>query len=153
VLFPGLRLGYVVLPPALVDGFLRAKAAADGFAAPWPQATLAAFIAEGHLAQHVRRMRVLYRKRRQALLAAIDRHGGDLFTIRASDAGLHVVAEFRDARDDRTAAAAAQALGLRVMPLSRQAMTRPASGLLLGFAAHDEAALDAAVQRLVTALR
>lgn len=153
VLFPGLRLGYVVLPPALVDGFLRAKVSADGFAAPWPQATLAAFIADGHLAQHVRRMRVLYRRRRQALLAAIARHGGDLFTIRASDAGLHLVAEFRDGRDDRAASVAAQAAGLRVSPLSRQAVTRKVSGLLLGFAAHDEAALDAAVQRLVSVLR
>jgi GntR family transcriptional regulator/MocR family aminotransferase len=153
VMFPGLRLGYVVLPPGLVDGFLRAKAAADGYAAPWPQATLAAFIAEGHLAQHVRRMRVLYRRRRQALLTALDLQAGNLFTIRPSAAGLHVVAEFRDGRDDRAAAAAAQAVGLRVSPLSRYAMAHPASGLLLGFAGSSEAALAGAVQRLVSVLR
>lgn len=152
VLFPGLRLGYVVLPPRLVEGFLRAKGTADGFAAPWPQATLAAFITEGHLAQHVRRMRVLYRKRRQALLAALYRHAGAIFTIRASDAGLHVVVQFRDGRDDRAAAAAVQAAGLPVAPLSRYSLGQPFSGLLLGFADSSEAELDAAVQRLVSAL-
>lgn len=153
VLFPGLRLGYVVLPAQLVDGFLRLKAAADGFSPGWPQAILAEFIAEGHLVQHIRRMRVLYRRRRMALLAAIQRHAGDLLLPRLSEAGLHVALEFHDGRDDRMAAAAAQAAGLVVAPLSRYAVARRLSGLLLGFAAFPEAELEAAVQRLARALR
>jgi GntR family transcriptional regulator/MocR family aminotransferase len=153
VLFPGLRLGYVVLPPGLVDGFLRLKTAADGFVPGWPQAILAEFIAEGHLVQHIRRMRVLYRRRRAALLAAIERHAGDLLTPRLSEAGLHVAAEFRDGRDDRAAAEAARAAGLTVAPLSRYAVGRRLSGLLLGFAAFPEAELETAVQRLAKALR
>lgn len=153
VLFPGLRLGYVVLPPALVDGFLRLKTAADGFVPGWPQAILAEFIAEGHLVQHIRRMRVLYRRRRAALLAALERHAGDLLAPRLSEAGLHVAAEFRDGRDDRTAAEAARVAGLTVAPLSRYSVARRLSGLLLGFAAFPEAELEAAVQRLAKALR
>ncbi len=153
VLFPGLRLGYVVLPPALVDGFLRLKATADGFAPPATQAVLARFIAEGHLAQHVRRMRVLYRKRRAALLDALQREAADLFEIGATDAGLHLAVRFRDGRDDRAAVEAVRAAGLSAMPLSRYAIARPVSGLVLGFAAFPEAELTQAVQRLVKALR
>lgn len=153
VLFPGLRLGYVVLPPPLVEGFLRLKATADGFAPPLSQAVLARFIGEGHLAQHVRRMRVLYRRRRGALLEALQRDAADLFELGASEAGLHLAVRFRDGRDDRAAAEAARAAGLNVMPLSRYAIARPVSGLVLGFAAFSEAELQAAVQRLVRALR
>jgi GntR family transcriptional regulator/MocR family aminotransferase len=153
VLFPGLRLGYVVLPPALVEGFLRLKATADGFAPPASQAVLARFIAEGHLAQHVRRMRVLYRRRRTALLEALQREAADLFEIGASEAGLHLAVRFRDGRDDRAAAETARAAGLSVMPLSRYAIARPVSGLVLGFAAFQEDELAAAVQRLVKTLR
>jgi GntR family transcriptional regulator/MocR family aminotransferase len=153
VLFPGLRLGYVVLPPELVDGFLRLKATADGFTPPASQAVLARFIAEGHLAQHVRRMRVLYRRRRNALLEALQRHAGALFEIGASEAGLHLAVRFRDGRDDRAAAAAVQAAGLRATPLSRYAISQPVSGLVLGFAAFDEATLDRAIQRLASVLR
>ena len=153
VLFPGLRLGYVVLPPALVEGFLRLKATADGFAPPATQAVLARFIAEGHLAQHVRRMRVLYRKRRTALQEALQREAADLFDLAATEAGLHLAVRFRDGRDDRAAAEAVRAAGLSVMPLSRYAIARPVSGLVLGFAAFPETELQAAVQRLVKALR
>lgn len=153
VLFPGLRLGYVVLPPGLVDGFLRLKAAADGFAPGWSQAILAEFITEGHLVQHIRRMRVLYRRRRAALLAAIEHHADDLLVPRLSEAGLHLAVEFRDGRDDRAAAEAARAAGVTVTPLSRYATARPLSGLLFGFAAFPEAELEAAVQRLSKALR
>lgn len=153
VLFPGLRLGYVVLPEPLVDGFLRLKTAADGFAPGWPQAILAEFIAQGYLAQHIRRMRVLYRRRRSALLTAIERHAGDLLVPRLSEAGLHLTVEFRDGRDDKAASRAIQEAGLTAAPLSRYAVARGLSGLLLGFAAFPEAELEAAVQRLVSVLR
>jgi GntR family transcriptional regulator/MocR family aminotransferase len=152
-LFPGLRLGYVVLPPALVGDFLKLKATADGYAPGWSQAVLAAFIAGGHMAQHVRRMRTLYRRRRLALLEALDRHAGGPLRPRRSEAGLHLVAEFVDGRDDRMAAEKAVAAGIGAVPLSRYAIARQLSGLLLGFAATREEQIDRAVQRLVAALR
>ncbi|HEX6957396.1 MAG TPA: PLP-dependent aminotransferase family protein [Ferrovibrio sp.] len=153
VLYPGFRLGYVVLPPDLVEGFVRIKAVADGYAPNWPQAILTAFLAEGHMAQHVRRMRTLYRQRRTALLAALDHHAAGLLRPRRSEAGLHLVAEFADGRDDLAAAKAAAGAGLGIAPLSKYAMTRRLSGLLLGFAATPAPEMDAAAQRLVAALR
>jgi len=153
VLFPGLRLGYLVLPAGLVDGVLALKRAADGFSPPQSQAVLAAFITEGHLAQHVRRMRMLYRRRRAALLAALQRHAAGLLTPRPSEAGLHLVADFVDSRDDRVAVAAAAQAGLGVTPLSRYAVSTSCSGLLIGFATLPEAGLEGAIQRLVAVLR
>ncbi len=147
VLFPGLRIGYLVLPPRLVAGFVRAKTTADGHGALLPQAVLADFIAEGHLAQHVRRMRKLYRERQQALLGALQRHCPAL-RVGPAEAGLHLVAEFTDQRDDKAIATAAAAQGLTVAPLSRYAIRRQLSGLLLGYAAFPPAELERAAQVL-----
>ena len=71
-MFPGLRLGYVVLPPTLVEPFARAKRSASGPTATLEQAALADFIREGHLERHIRRMRRVYKRRRDALLEALD---------------------------------------------------------------------------------
>jgi GntR family transcriptional regulator/MocR family aminotransferase len=148
VLFPGLRLGYLVLPPRLVAGFVRAKTTADGHAPSLPQAVLADFIADGHLAQHVRRMRKLYRERQQVLLQALQRFCGSALRVGPAEAGLHLVAEFNDGRDDRAVAAAAAAIGISVAPLSRYAIRRQLSGLLFGYAAFPPAELERAAQAL-----
>ena len=83
VMFPSLRLGYVIVPPQLVDAFHRAKAVFDRHSPTVEQAVLAEFIAEGHMARHVRRMRVLYMERQNALLEALHREfegrGGGAF--------------------------------------------------------------------------
>ncbi|HEU4384056.1 MAG TPA: PLP-dependent aminotransferase family protein, partial [Anaeromyxobacteraceae bacterium] len=76
VLFPALRIGYLVVPPDLVPAFVRAREAMDIFPAPVQQAALAEFVAEGHFARHLRRMRVLYRARRAALVEALRRELG-----------------------------------------------------------------------------
>ncbi len=153
VLFPGLRLGYLVLPPALLDGFRRVKAIADGHNSALPQAVLADFISEGHLAQHARRMRKLYRQRQQALLAALQESCGDILSVQPAEAGLHLVAHFKDGRDDSLAAAACQAAGLAPSPLSRYCIQRKMSGLLLSYAAWPPEELTAAAGRLAAALR
>jgi len=93
-MFPGLRIGYVVLPPALVEPFVRAKWYADRQTAYLEQAALADFIGEGHLEQHVRRMRRVYRARRQALLDALDRCFGSRATVLGDAAGMHLVVRF-----------------------------------------------------------
>ena len=139
-------------------GFVRAKATADGHAPSLPQAVLADFIAEGHLAQHVRRMRKLYRERQQALLAALQRHCGrwlqsGALRVGPAEAGLHLVAEFTDGRDDRALAAAVAAQGLMVAPLSRYGQRRQLSGLLLGYAAFTPAQIEQAVQTLAKLLK
>src|SRR5690606_39187929 len=93
-MFPGLRIGYVVLPPALVEPFVRAKWYADRQTAYLEQAALADFIGEGHLEQHIRRMRRVYKARREALLHALDRHFGPRATVLGDAAGLHLVVRF-----------------------------------------------------------
>ena len=93
-MFPGLRLGYVVLPPALVEPSVRAKWHADRQTAYLEQAALVDFIREGLFEQHVRRMRRVCTGRREALLVALDRHVGGRFTVLGDAAGMHVVVRF-----------------------------------------------------------
>ncbi|MCA9968233.1 MAG: PLP-dependent aminotransferase family protein, partial [Anaerolineales bacterium] len=73
VLFPGLGLGYLVVPHSLVDAFVSARSLSERQGSVITQATLAAFIEEGHFARHIRQMRMLYHERREMLLAALDR--------------------------------------------------------------------------------
>lgn len=93
-MFPGLRLGYVVLPEPLVEPFVRAKWHADRQTAHLEQAALADFIREGHFEQHVRRMRRVYEGRRAALLDALDRHFAARVRVLGDAAGMHVVVRF-----------------------------------------------------------
>jgi GntR family transcriptional regulator/MocR family aminotransferase len=158
VLFPGLRLGYLVVPPALVDAFRAARATLDDHAPMTPQPALADFIAEGHFAAHLRRMRRLYASRQQALLAAASRHLGDLLDLAPDEAGMHLVATLTPtlaARMDDTAAAERGAdSGLAATALSSFYMgAAQRLGLLLGYAAVPEAKMDAAVARLARALK
>lgn len=89
--FDGLRLGYLVLPPALVEPFVRAKRHASGPTASLEQAVLADFIREGHLERHVRRMRRVHARRHTALIEALEHHLGDRATLTGDAAGLHAV--------------------------------------------------------------
>lgn len=157
VLFPSLRLGYLVVPPALVDAFLAARATLDDHAPMTPQPAVAAFIAEGHFAAHVRRMRRLYQLRQQALLEAASRHLAGLLELAPDEAGMHLTAGLAPAlaarMDDTTAAARAAAAGLATAPLSRFYIGEPTrQGLMLGYAAVPEAQMDAAVRKLARAL-
>lgn len=137
VLAPGLRLGYVVVPRALAGAFATARALADRQSAGPEQAILAAFIADGHLAQHLRRMRVLYAERRAALLDALAAGASDLFAweTEGPQAGLHLAARFRDqALDDIAVYDVARRIGLQTPPLSGSFLGTVLRGLVLGFA-------------------
>jgi GntR family transcriptional regulator/MocR family aminotransferase len=158
VLFPSLRLGYLVVPPALVDAFRAARATLDDHAPMTPQPALADFIAEGHFAAHLRRMRRLYAARQQALLAAAARHLSGLLDLAPDEAGMHLVAaltpDLAARMDDTTAAAKAAGAGLATSALSSFYMgAARRQGLLLGYAAVPEAKMDAAVARLARALK
>ncbi len=137
VLAPGLRLGYLVVPPALAPAFATARALADRQSAGPEQAILAEFMAGGHLAQHLRRMRMLYAARRAALLEALAEGAADLVGWQAEgpQAGLHLAAIFRDqSLDDVAVYDAARQIGLQSPPLSGSVLGRPTRGLVLGFA-------------------
>ena len=114
VLFPALRLAYLVVPPDLVGPFRAARAALDNHPPALAQPVLAAFMAEGRFAAHVRRMRRLYAARQRALLAAAEKHLDGLLTLGADESGMHLVAHLTPAlavrmTDEETAARAAAA--------------------------------------------
>jgi GntR family transcriptional regulator/MocR family aminotransferase len=134
-LLPALRLGFIVVPPDLVDVFTAARAIADRHAHTLEQAIVAEFIAEGHFAQHLRRMRTLYAERQAALVHAIDKELAGLLEAKPADAGLNLVGWLPDGVSDVAASQAAERAGLSAPSLSSFAiepMVR--GGLLLGYA-------------------
>ena len=157
VMFPSLRVSYLVAPPGLVDGFKAARAALDDHAPMTPQPALADFIAEGHYAAHLRRMRRLYQARQQALLDAASRHLAGLLEVAPDEAGMHLVANLAPAlaarMDDTTAASRAATAGIATNALSGYYMgTARRQGLMLGYAAFDATEIETAAQRLARAL-
>ncbi|HYV64885.1 MAG TPA: PLP-dependent aminotransferase family protein [Myxococcales bacterium] len=153
-MFPGLRLAFAVLPDALVDPFASALSLLSRYVPTLPQLALCDFIAEGHFARHLRRMRVLYAERREALLAALRSELGDEIEIVGSSAGLEVVACLPSHLSDRAVAGFASEAGIELLPLSRYAM-RPSGrgGLVLGFAAVSTARTRKAVPLLRAAIQ
>lgn len=133
-LFPALRLGFVVAPAWARAALVAAKGVADWHGPVLAQGTLAAFIAEGHLARHVRKMRRIYDGRHTALLEALARHGGGRLEPIPSQAGLHLAAHLRMSMPARDAVAKAAALGIGLQPLDRYAMAGAApNGLVFGY--------------------
>jgi GntR family transcriptional regulator/MocR family aminotransferase len=137
VLFPGLRLAYLVLPPALVDAFVQAKAIIDRHAPIVPQIVMTDFINEGHFGRHIKRTRQVYAERRAALLNVLNTVLPDQLEPGPADGGLQVAAMFRQIRNDRAVVQAALEEGIEVRALS-EFYNAPGgnrlSGLVLGFA-------------------
>ncbi|MET0152795.1 MAG: PLP-dependent aminotransferase family protein [Candidatus Binatia bacterium] len=151
VLFPALRLGYLVLPRPLVDAFRTAKALADTGSATLEQGALADFMREGHYERYLRRSRARVGARRAALLEAIATHFGDRAEVCGADAGLHVVLWLRDVRRERLAGVIerAAATGVGVYPAAPYYLRPPPrAGLLLGYASLDEAEIRRGIERL-----
>jgi len=134
VLFPALRLGYVVVPKDLVPAFSAARDAADIFSSTLYQAVLTDFIREGHFARHIRRMRMLYMERRRALVNAIQIQMGDMTKVIGAEAGMHLVALLPPGTDDVAVSRRAAQRGISAIPLSSCYLTPPPSGgLILGY--------------------
>ncbi|MGE0121069.1 MAG: PLP-dependent aminotransferase family protein [Dongiaceae bacterium] len=157
ILFPSIRLGYIVLPPQLVAPFLAARRALDDQPAVLAQPALAEFIAGGHLAAHLRRQRRRYKAKQERMLAAADRHLRGLLEVAADAGGMHLVGYLQDdlARrmSDVEASRRAAAAGIAAPPLSDHWIGRPRrQGLLLGYTAPPERQIDAIVARLARAL-
>ena len=159
VLFPALRLGYLVVPPDLVDAFVAARELSDRHSPVMDQAVLADFILEGHFARHVRRMRTLYAARQEALVEASGRALDGLIDVAPAEAGMHLVGFLPQGSNDREASQKAAAHGVEAPPISAYALRgspyhepvhRP--GLLLGYAALTEAEILRGVRRLAAVL-
>jgi GntR family transcriptional regulator/MocR family aminotransferase len=151
--FPALRLGYLIAPPALVDALQAARAAADRHSPALEQAVLADFIGEGHYARHVRRMRGLYEERRDALRDAVTGRLAGLVELGPMDGGMHAVGWLPAGWDDQRVSRALQTGEVDAAPLSRYWTTLPArSGLMLGYAAYPPDVIRAAVERMARVL-
>ena len=154
VLFPALRLAYVVLPPRLVDAFVAAHSLVDRYAPVLDQAVLAAFMSEGHFARHIRRMRTLYAERLQAFVTATHASCDDLLHVADVAAGLETIGWLPAGVDAQHITALATARGLEVRPLSAYVLQRSQPpGLVLGFATVPAHTMPHAVQRLAQVLR
>jgi GntR family transcriptional regulator/MocR family aminotransferase len=153
VLFPALRLGYLVVPPDLVDRFEAMLSITCRHAPLLDQAVLADFITAGHFGRHIRRMREVYAERLSVLLeSASDRLDG-LLEISKVEAGLQTVGWLRSGIDEATAVKAAAARKVEVIPLGRYGIGGAApSGLQLGFAAVDTREIKRGVRDLAAAL-
>ncbi|CAB3752916.1 transcriptional regulator [Burkholderia paludis] len=156
VLAPGLRIGFLMAPPGLAEAFSHARALIDRQSPAPLQITLAEFIGEGHFATHLRRMRMLYAERRDALLAALECNCADVLDWGgAPDTGLHLVAKLRGAaapEADLEVWEAAVALGLQTPPLSPHYRDGGEAGLVIGFGATLPGNMRDAVLRLRRAI-
>jgi GntR family transcriptional regulator/MocR family aminotransferase len=152
-LFPALRLGFLIVPPDLQDGLVAARAAADQHPPVLDQAALADFIGEGHFARHLRRMRVAYRERLEALTDAAARYCGGALRLRPTRTGLHAIADLAGARAVRVSREAA-ARGVEATPLAAYFAGRGPrpNALVLGFAAVRPEAARRGMERLAAAI-
>ncbi|MGH9365081.1 MAG: PLP-dependent aminotransferase family protein, partial [Thermoanaerobaculia bacterium] len=134
ILFPAIRLGYMVLPADLVGHFVDVRRAMDVFSPTFHQAVLTDFIREGHFARHIRRTRLLCRERRSALVNAIQDQLGGVLQVLGDQAGMFLAATFQDGRRDREISERAARHGLWAAPLSDSYLGKARrQGFILGY--------------------
>lgn len=155
VLFPSLRLGYAIVPDALVPAFRGARALMDRHSPSADQHVLAAFVAEGHLERHIRRIRAVYADRRAQLIAMLERWvPKELGWLQPGDQGMHLVLWLAEGIDDARVASRALEAGVAVRavsPMYSAGNERP--GLVLGLGGFSDEQMERAVRQLVTVLR
>jgi GntR family transcriptional regulator/MocR family aminotransferase len=153
VLFPGLRIGFIVAPPALVDPLIAVRSLAGRHGNPLDQQVLARFIVEGHLGRHIRKMRKLYRIRMESLLYAGRRWLSGAVELDPAEAGLQTLGRLSPEFNDQVVSQAAAQQGIEVADLSRYriAVKLPPS-LVFGFGGFDEREIDTGARALAKVL-
>jgi GntR family transcriptional regulator/MocR family aminotransferase len=153
-LFPGLRIGYMVLPPPLVAPMTVARTLLDGHSAPIPQLTLARFIEGGHFGAHVRIMRAVYAERRDVLARLVRQHLAEFVEPRVPAGGMQMPCVFIRDIPEREAVESARRAGIDLLGLTTlHASSKHKAGFLMGFAAHAPHELEVAVKKLANVLR
>jgi GntR family transcriptional regulator/MocR family aminotransferase len=148
-LFAGLRLAYLVLPPAVVERVVRVRAAHDRFPPRFMQDAVADLISDGVLAAHVRRMRSRYREARDAAATALETAAGGALRLAVPTQGLHMLAYLPDSVPKDLATRIRQAADVETQLISEMRIKRRGpDGFILGFSGHGIKELIAAAQRL-----
>lgn len=149
---PGLRVGWLALPPAMAEAVTRAKQALDLHTSSFAQEVCARYLASGRLAPHLHHIRTHYARRRDALATALQQHFGDNLHFRVPDGGMFLWARFDDGTDTRQLLDAAIARNVAFVPGDAfyPSAADPAT-LRLNWTAHDADALREAVSRLARA--
>jgi len=150
-MFPGLRLGYLVVPNQLVDIFRSVKSLLDTACPTNTQFALAEFMRDGHFERHLRRSRARNAERRAVLLESIERHLGGQVEVSGAEGGLHILLWLNDTPMRRSAdvIARAQQAGVGVYPAGPFYSKPPRrTGLLLGYTSLTETAIAEGIRRL-----
>jgi GntR family transcriptional regulator / MocR family aminotransferase len=154
ILFPSLRVGYLVVPPPLVRIFVRARWLSDRQTPTLEQRVLADFINEGYLERHLRRMRTLYDRRRQTLSRSLKQHFGDRVTILGENAGMHLMARLETGRTDEEVLRRAREAGVGIISARIYYLTDARAGeFVFGYANVSERKIQEGVRRLAKALK
>ena len=153
VLFPTLRLGYLVAPTELIEPLLTMRRFLDVHLPILEQMALADFLNEGYYARHLRHMLNHYKKLRDLLHRELQAHLGGLLEVHAPEAGLNLVGWLPPGKDDQRASRLAAQMGIEVMPISKFSLEPlPRGGLLFGYASANEEAISHGVKTLAAAL-
>ncbi|MEO8151614.1 MAG: PLP-dependent aminotransferase family protein [Rhizobacter sp.] len=145
-LHPGMRLGFIVLPSALVDAFASAKALTDRHSPGVAQEVLARFITEGHLLRHLRRMRELYQQRQGLMIETLHKASGGALQLQPSAQGMHLVHELGERSDDNRLSRRAAEAGVYLAPLSLYCVQARRRGWAFGYAGFDDGLLRRAAK-------
>jgi GntR family transcriptional regulator/MocR family aminotransferase len=148
VIFPSIRVSYIVIPPDLVERFMAVRFSLGNFPSHLFQEVLADFIRAGQFARHIHRMRALYKQRRAALVDSVQNACRDMLEIHGAGAGMHLTVTLPPGFNDAEIASQATKYGLCLWPLSPCYMNKPRHGFVLGFAATPEDQMAGAVHQL-----
>lgn len=153
LLFPSLRLAYVVVPEWLIDPFVSAISLTFRHAAVFEQRILASFIAEGHFARHLRQMRLLYAERAACFEQECKAELDGLLNVLPITTGLDATVLLPEHADDRAVATALAQRGIEARPISGYRMTQSApSGLVMGFSAFDKESIRRGIAAMIPVL-
>ena len=149
MLFPGLRMGYAVVPHAVLPAYVNARNLTDRHPPSVNQVVLAEFMREGHFTAHLRRTRLIYERSRDALAAELARGAAEHLAVDVPEQGMHLIARLPRGVSDVAVAEAARESGVATRALSRTYLrASPRSGLILGFTGHPMRAIARAADRL-----
>lgn len=139
MMYPGFRLGFLIVPETLIEPFTMMKYYSDSHSGYLEQAALAQFIQEGHYARHVRKIRKVCYSRQRALIDAINQYLSNIFEVMLTDSGIHAVCWLRSGIDLQSVLSACRQLEFGVQPLARYCIdNQNNNAILFGYAAHTE---------------